>query len=274
VTLVQRHPSCALRPYARRYYGFEETTGSRLRRREGPGTDVILVLSFGPQWRIGDGTTPAAPWEHHTSFAAGLRKSSVITEHEGHSFGMQVNLTPPGAYALLGIPMHEYAGRTVDLDAVLTTERSLPERLAALGTWPARFGLIDTVLAARLGQARPPSSSVVWAWRRLTATHGLVPVGELTRELGWSRKRLAARFREEIGMSPKSLARLLRFESAKKLLTRGVSLDLAQVAFQCGYFDQSHLSTEVRRITGLTPAAYRELLRSETNLQDTAPRSR
>jgi AraC-like DNA-binding protein len=201
---------------------------------------------------------------------AGLRESSVLTEHDGHSIGMQVNLTPPGAYALLGIPMEELAGRTVDLENVFDEGKQLPEQLAALPTWAQRFQLLDAVLAARLEEARPPSTSVEWAWGRLTETNGRVSVNALADELGWSRKRLAARFREQIGLLPKTAARMLRFERAKALLEQHGQPDLARLAYDCGYFDQAHLGNEIRRITGLTASNYGRYLRGETNLQDAA----
>ena len=263
---AERDPAPALRPYVRRYYGFRETTGAPIRRHEGPGADVIVLLSFGFEWRIGDATRPSQPWERCSSFVAGLHETSVLTEHDGRSYGMQISLTPPGAYALFGLPMHELAGGIVDLDAVVgKRERRLPEHLAALDSWDERFELLDATLAARLGDARPASPGVVWAWRRLVRAGGCVPIGELERELGWSRKRLAARFREEVGLSPKPLARLLRFERAKTLLESDDETSLTRLALDCGYYDQSHLTNEFRRIAGTTPAAY---ARGETNLQD------
>lgn len=268
---AQRGPAPSLRGYVRRYYGWEETSESSVRRCEGPGTDVLLVLSFGSEWRIGSAPQPEGRWQSHNSFTAGLHQAAVLTEHDGYSHGMQVSLSPPGAHALLGNPMAELADRTVDLEDVLGRQaRELPELLSAVGTWSERFRLLDSVLKARLVDATPPSKPVVWAWSRLTQTRGRVPVGELVAELGWSRKRMAARFREEIGLAPKSLARLLRFEYARMLLARGDLSSLAQIAYDSGYYDQSHLSTEVHRITGMTPATYRASLRGETNLQDAA----
>jgi AraC-like DNA-binding protein len=262
-------PARSLLRHARLYYGFEERTASPMRRCEGPGTDVILLFSFGPEWRIDRAPEPTGAWEHRTSFVAGLRESSVLTEHDGHSIGMQVNLTPPGAYALFGIPMDQLADRTVDLADVLDVGRQLPEQLAALPTWSLRFQLLDAVLGARLDEARPASTCIEWAWGRLAQTNGRVSVDALAAELGWSRKRLAARFREQIGLLPKTAARMLRFEHAKGLLEQE-KLDLAGIGHACGYFDQAHLSNDVRRITGMTPSIYRRYLRGETNLQDAA----
>jgi AraC-like DNA-binding protein len=272
VPAAERDPAPALRPYVRRYDGFHEQTEAPIRRREGPGADVILLLSFGFDWRIGQATNPSQRWERQGSFVAGLHKNSVLTEHDGESYGIQVSLTPPGAHALLGIPMRELACRTVALDAVLWNRaKELTERLAGLDTWAERFELIDSVLVSRLSDVQPPSPSIVWAWRRLMQTQGCVPIGELTAELGWSRKRLAARFHEQVGLTPKSLARILRFERAKALLARDDRLDLARLALECGYYDQAHLSHEFRRISGTTPAACAASPFDETNLQDAVP---
>jgi AraC-like DNA-binding protein len=265
---VERAPAPALCAFVRRYYGFRETTSAPMRRREGPGVDVIVLFSFGFDWRIGAATDPSAPWERHTSFAAGLHEASVLTEHDGESYGLQISLTPPGAFALFGLPMHELADRTIALDDLGLVRASLTEQLAELDTWTARFELLDSTLTSRFEHARSPSDSIVWAWRRLTQAQGRMRIGDVAAELGWSRKRLVARFREEVGLPPKSFARLLRFEHAKALLERADRPELGWIARECGYYDQSHLGNEFRRISGTTPAAY------ATNLQDAVlPRS-
>jgi AraC-like DNA-binding protein len=269
--MVERLPAAPLRSYVRRYHGFSEATQTPVRRHEGPGVDVIVLLSFGFEWRIGDARDPSRPWERHSSFAAGLHEASVLTQHDGRSYGMQISLTPPGAYALFKLPLHELAGRTVALDALLGEQgNALPEQLVALPDWGSRFALLDATLAARLADEQPPAPAVVWAWRRLSETGGRVRVGALAAELGWSRKRLAARFREQVGLSPKSLARMLRFERAKALLERGDGPALTRLALECGYYDQAHLTNEFRRVTGTTPAAYAASLHRGTNLQDAA----
>ena len=244
---IQAEPAAALRGKVLGYYGFREHACAPVRRREGPRPAVVVIVSFGEEWLI-DG-------QRLTSFAAGLHQRQVTTEHRGRSFGMHIDLAPPAAHMLFGLPLHSLAHRKVPLEDVLD-EPFLVERLHDAGAWRARFALLDAVLTKRLADAMPSSPDVVWAWRRLVETDGRLAVGTLARELGWSRKRIVARFREEIGLPPKAMARLLRFERARTLAERAERPDWARIAADCGYYDQSHLSNDFRAVTGRTPATF------------------
>jgi AraC-like DNA-binding protein len=92
----------------------------------------------------------------------------------------------------------------------------------------------------------------MWPFRWSTAG-GQVRVEQLAAELGWSRKRLWARFRSQIGLTPKRAAQLVRFDHAAHRLAAGHSA--AQVAAESGYADQSHLNREVMAFAGVTPTA-------------------
>jgi AraC-like DNA-binding protein len=245
--MVRGAPASALRGMVSAYHGWREEASGPIRRREGPGTDVVLVISFGHEWLI-DG-------QRLTSFAAGLHDRQVTTEHGGRSFGMQVDLVPQAARMLFGMPMHSLACRKVPLEDVLD-DPFLVERLYEADDWTVRFRLLDETLTGRLAEARPPAPGVTWAWRRLLETDGRVAIGDLADELGWSRKRIVARFREEIGLSPKAAARILRFERARRSAERSQRPDWAEIAFECGYYDQSHLINEFRTVTDRTPATF------------------
>jgi AraC-like DNA-binding protein len=253
VQLVHRTAHPALRDHVRGYYGFTEETGGPLRRREGPGSSVVIVVSFEHEWRLGDALAPERPFERFTSFIAGMHDTAVLTEHHGRAEGMQVNLAPPAAARLFGIPMRELARTTVSFEEVFGSIE-LVERLAELRSWEARFDLFEDTFAAMLRDAPPRSPAVEWIWRRLSETHGGVRMKELCRELGWSRKRLVEQFREEVGLTPKTAARLIRLERAIELASTG--LTWGEVAHASGYYDQSHLVNEVRAITGGTPTEY------------------
>jgi AraC-like DNA-binding protein len=224
---IRRAPAAPLAGRVTSYYGFEEKTPEPVRQREGPGTDVVVILTFEEHWLI-DG-------QRRTSFIGGLHERQVTTEHPGRSLGMQFNLDPLAARALVGVPLHELAGLTVPAEDIL--DPFLVERLADVSDWDARFALLDATLAPALADSRP-SPEVTWAWQRLRKTHGRVAIGELAAELGWSRKRIVARFRDEVGLPPKAVARLLRFEYARELAG---TMPWGELAFACGFSDESNL---------------------------------
>ena len=64
----------------------------------------------------------------------------------------------------------------------------------------------------------PSQPELAWAWRKLAQTHGSMPIEQIAREIGWSRWHFSQRFRDEIGVTPKSAARLFRFERACRLI--------------------------------------------------------
>lgn len=252
--VVYRMPAPELRPFVALYSGyceFERRFGAHLQTAS---SLIPLILNLGPPYRI-DG--PLARGARHESFIAGLHDAPTLVASDGPQHSLQIDLTPPGARRLLGLPMAELANRVVALGDILGAETAelLIERLAATPGWEARFVILDTMLQTRLASAPEIPPGVLLAWNRLQQTAGNIAIRELAGELGWSNKHLIARFREHIGVPPKTVARILRFERAAGLLRDGDAC-LATVAHRAGYYDQAHLHRDLRQFAGMTPAAF------------------
>ena len=127
---------------------------------------------------------------------------------------------------------------------------------ARLGSWTDRFGVLDQVLAGWLRDLPGPRDEVAHAWAMLAAPTALVDMGSIAAEVGWSRRHLGEQFRQEFGLPPKVVARVMRFERAKALMTAGPAPDLAAVAAAAGYSDQPHLTRDWRDLAGSTPAGW------------------
>lgn len=252
--LVPALPPPALRGIVVEYRGFRDDAPSLLPQREPPSGRVPVIIDFGAGWRV---AAPAAGYRPARlgGFVAGMHDSFALVEAAGPGEGVQVDLSPIGARRLLGVPMHELTNRVVPLDDLLGRDaRVLTARLAEARGWQERFALVDAALVRRLEHAEAVSPGIEWAWRRLETTAGAVPIGTLGAKLGWSRKRLVARFREDIGLTPKTAARVLRFEALVKRLRAGQHrASWAELAAELGYFDQAHLVREVRRFAGVAP---------------------
>jgi AraC-like DNA-binding protein len=164
--------------------------------------------------------------------------------------------------------MDAVPGGVLDLaDALGGKAGDTVDRLREAGGDEARFALLDHLIASRMEDGPTPSGEVLWAWRRLNETGGRVRVGELSAELGWSRKRLITAFRQQVGLPPKAAARIIRFGRAVELLRRG-GRPLADIALECGYCDQAHLNREVRDLSGTTPTDLLSSLREDPPARD------
>ena len=120
-----------------------------------------------------------------------------------------------------------------------------------------RLALLQRTAEERLAlAATTPPRDLVRAWHRLQVSGGRVAIGALAKELGCSRKHLTLRFRNEFGISPKLLARFLRFDRAVRLIGAGRVAGLADLAAASGYADQAHLSREFRVFAGSAPTAF------------------
>jgi AraC-like DNA-binding protein len=108
-----------------------------------------------------------------------------------------------------------------------------------------------------LAERSGASPAVAWAYGRILETGGTMPIGLIAARLGWSRKHLVSRFREEVGLGPKTVARIARFGRAQAMAARGGETGWADIAAACGYADQAHLIREFTALAGSTPSAWR-----------------
>ena len=213
-----------------------------------------LILNFGSPWNVAALGRPGRSVSHD-SFVAGLSVASAYVGAAGPATCMQVNLTPLGAHMFFGLPMHELANEVVPLEAALPRAVApLAEALEDQASWSDRFALLDATLLARVAEARAPSPT--WRGRGASSRARTAGADRIDlRPARRSRRHLAARFREQVGLPPKTVARIMRFDRAVSLLGRG-DAQLADIAFECGYFDQAHLNRDFRDFAGVSPGAF------------------
>ncbi|WP_063607485.1 helix-turn-helix domain-containing protein [Streptomyces katrae] len=256
-----------LRGQVVKYCGYRTPPGSPPRLTL-PAATVTLVLGWGePLCTFA--TRGGPPLRTSRSVVAGLHTSPVLGGYRGSGQAIEVDLTPLGAYACLGIPLAELAGVRVHAEDVLGDDwtRRLTERLAEAPDWDGRWALLDTELGQRMAEGPTPSPVVTEAWDTLLARHGGLTLRQLAQQTGRGGRRLQALFREQIGLPPQTVGRVLRFQRALTLAagrsyghpgglgpgSPGPARSLAALAAESGYYDQAHLSRDFRALAGLTP---------------------
>ena len=239
-----------------RYCCYSESGTRFTRRREMPSGEVIVIINFGSPLRICRSQGDISAYGAARGFLAGLDESYVISETEGNQQGIQIGLTPIGAYRILGLPMHLVANRMIDLSDLFGDDaRRLIEQLQEAEDHEHRFALLDATLLARISKSRPLSPIAMQAWHRLVRTSGRADIGKLATEFDCSRKHLVSKFHEQVGLAPKPLAKLLRFNHVIRRLKSGAG-DWAALADRCGFYDQAHFIKDFREFAGMTPSAF------------------
>ncbi len=90
---------------------------------------------------------------------------------------------------------------------------------------------------------------------RSASEQGAVSIGRLRDRTGWSKTRLTSTFVEQVGVSPKQYARVMRFSRALKLI-HAETASIADVAAAAGYYDQPHLNADFKELSGFTPTEF------------------
>src|SRR4030095_3858369 len=242
-----------LRSYVRRYIGWWEHRTTPLYRRELPTSEGPLLISFGEPIRLFD-SRDRTRWMVLGSFATGAYDSHVVVEANGSQGGMQIDFTILGMRLFLNRPLADLTNRGVALEDLFgSAGRRITTELQEAPTWDARFDLLDREIRSRIAAATRPPVEVLGTWQRIIGSGGLVTIGSLAQETGWSQTHLISQFKEHIGLAPKMFARVMRFGRAVNRLRHREHTSLTELALDCGYYDQSHFHRDFRAIAGVPP---------------------
>jgi AraC-like DNA-binding protein len=244
-------PREPLRRSVGRFVGWRFDTPNAPTTTAVPSRYITVILSLDGAIELVKMPTSA---QHPTTFSAlvgGLHSSPAMVRSSGPAIRLEIS--PLASRQLLDLPAGALGTVVIDLaDLFGSASALLVERLCEERSWVQRFELVEQFLVARLRDRRDVAPEVTRAWELLTRSGGKCRVDALAAEVGWSRRHLAARFAEEIGLSPKQAARVLRFEQACALLQRG-RFTFAEAAAEAGFADQAHLNREWQQLAGSTP---------------------
>ena len=167
---------------------------------------------------------------------------------------MGASFKPGGAYPFFAPPSHVTCETHVELDALWGRDgRRLRERLCEARTPVDKLVELEAILIDQAVKPLETDGAVRFA---IDAFARDVPVAAVTEELGLSARSFIRRFSERVGLTPKRFARVQRFQRVLAALAAGREVAWAQVAVDCGYFDQAHLIHDFRAFAGIRPGEY------------------
>ena len=229
---------------------------------------------------LGDGFHRVNVLDHeerqHDLLFAGQLESQLVLRPGGVIKVLGIRFHPFGAAALLRVPQDELAGLTIDLREL---SRPLTETLRRIqDSAPSLASAADAAQRALLPFVTPDRRDprVRHAVREITRRRGMVSIDRVADAVGLTRRHLERQFNAQVGITPKRLARITRFQHAVQLLDAAESTPRgAETAATCGYADQAHFIRDFRDLAGCAPSEHlmrqAELTRLFTDRMAIAP---
>ncbi len=255
---VTHIPGPPLAAFVERFWYYSGLCVAHGRERVLPeGTfELILNLESSPRYLYEDETGLQGTAYRRGWLSGAQTRYLVIDATPGTSL-MGVHFRPGGAAPFLGFPASELADQVVEMDACWgAAADALRERLLGATSPAAKFRVLEGFLRKRLDPDALARREVRYLVSKLVQSAGCGSISSLARELGWSHKHLIDRFRKEVGVGPKRLCRILRFQQVLRTIESGKGVLWADLAAACGYFDQAHFIREFQAFSGLNPKRY------------------
>lgn len=187
------------------------------------------------------------------------RKYLVIDASPGSMMG--AHFRTGGAWPFFGAPLREFSDQVVELDCVLGSQaESLRERLLEEPDAKRKLRCLEKFLLKIGGTRLESDRSVDFALEQIMSLPVRLLMRDLASIMGVSQKHLIHLFDMRVGMTPKQVDRVVRFQKVVKGLGKADvrNLDWSRIAVDCGYYDQPHFINDFRLFSGLTPSAFLE----------------
>ena len=185
----------------------------------------------------------------------GLRVVGAMTAEQIFSLNAEtrtvgVRFRPGMARTILEAPVADLTDSFIQLEDLRPRQgKELKSRLAELTSVAQRVAALSNFVQLSAGQLSP----VHYALEAISCAHGNVHLDSLARQSNLSSRQFRRRCREEAGLTPKHLCRILRFRRAGQLARLSPNVNWAKIAAETGYFDQAHLIRDFQEFTGRTP---------------------
>ena len=241
------NPDPRLATWIRGYWSATEFSTGKVKPQIFPGdSDIDLIFTIDK--------TKGIAYNH----LFGLSTKVLDVEHSSSAMIMfGVYFKPVAITAFTRIPVSEFTDREIEL-ALLETlfDRSFYDELPQLQTIDEMITHTNHYLLKLVPNLRTPDQRMIRAVNLLSLAKGNLDITELASEVCLSQRQLERSFKTNIGVSPKMLARMFRFNHAQKYLIENPHKSLVEIAELCGSYDHTHFINEFKALAGETPALF------------------
>jgi len=249
-------PSPQLAPYVRFFWALEVdvTPGEEFVHRSMADGCVEIVFSYKGAF---DEITPTSRIRSSTLASIQAQTTRYRRYATDESFGIfGAYLFPFALPKLFSYPAYDFTNAATDLESVIGVNgRELDERMMTAENNERRVEIASEFLLARLKTSTRELPLTHLAVHSMLRANGNVNIASMARDHAVSTRQFERRFKEMAGLPPKLYSRVVRFQSATEHKLSGTR-NLTDIAYACGYYDQSHFINDFREFSGYAPKEY------------------
>ncbi|HMR84613.1 MAG TPA: helix-turn-helix domain-containing protein [Niabella sp.] len=181
-----------------------------------------------------------------------------IIQPTGYVYCFAVRFYPYGFANFIDTPLKNLENKETPIAQLFkeTTALELEQKIIQTADTQQRIKLIEAFLLNRLNEKTTIDNIVQSTIDALFATSGSLPINAILKENLSKRRQLERKFLKQIGISPKQLGRVIRLQTALKMLLNQKKETLTRIAYESEYYDQAHFIKDFRELTGNNPAAF------------------
>ncbi|MFT3827502.1 MAG: helix-turn-helix transcriptional regulator [Chitinophagaceae bacterium] len=250
-------PSPALAAYIRCYWSLEaEGTGlSAERDRIFPDGCMELIFHYGDQYKKYH-TTDNADLQPH-SFIHGQLTGFMEIEATGNTGIFSVRFHPGGLRPFIPFGLDEITDTYISIKDCWNKEGDiLEDRMLNAVSNAERINILESFLLQKLATRHSYNPVIDQCVKTIIHHHGNITVDQLATSMHIGRRHLERQFIAQVGLSPKLLARITRFQQVLNIIESNQHHNLTSVAHQGGFYDQAHFIKDFKEFTGLNPKQY------------------
>lgn len=253
------NPKPRLLPYIDKFWLFESSCGlpSGDSRVIVPNGRVKIIYPYINSLSTFDGRVQNDHQELDV-FVVGLWTEPVVLSSKSQITGtIGIELSPAGAYRFTRLPLSDLKGRVVSLrDIYGSRADGLTDKLANADGHQRKADLLQDFLIEVLEETLRENLIVDYTVAQIQKARGAIEIRTLEKLTGYSKRYLDLLFQDHLGISPKNLAGILRFQELYKAWAVERHMRFyGEKALEL-YYDHSHFAKDFKRFTGSSPREY------------------
>ena len=222
-----------------------------------PKTAMSLVFNLNDSFKLYTDAAFTNYIDYKKHWVAGLQTKPTYVESYGESKMIVIQFKTKGAYVFLNQPLHSFTDNYITLDCVFNNYADeVWEQLNEAQTINAKMLITENFLSRNLLTIKMPNEKLLTSIDFLFKSKEKLPIHEICRHHCISRKHLNFLFKEYLGVSPKMMSSLNRFQNVLQKISQSKPEKLTSFAYELDYFDQAHFNNNFKLFTGLRPGDY------------------